>query len=160
VSSLTREIAELWSAGTPVIYLVTSEEDRAVELCKQVAASFKARLGVWSAHRGLDPVAPGAKAPLAMLDAFVGAPSPVLAVALDFHMALRDPQVARRLRDLAGRFAPEGRCLIIVAPHAEIPEGLSGDVAVLRLPLPDDADLNAILDTLKSQATGSPGTGR
>ena len=31
-AKLVREIAELWAAGTPVIYLVTVEEQRAIGL--------------------------------------------------------------------------------------------------------------------------------
>jgi hypothetical protein len=149
-ATAAQELAELWSAGTPIVYLVTSEEDRAIALCHAAAASFDARAAVWSAHRGLAELAPAAKDPAAFLDAFVRVPGPALAVALDFHHALRDPLVARKLRDLLPRLADEGRCLAIVAPRLEVPEGLAGDVAVVRLPLPDDAELAALLDAVRA----------
>jgi hypothetical protein len=143
---IAAEIAELWSAGTPIVYLVTSEEERAIAICQAAAAGFDARCAVWSSHRGLDPAAPAAKDPAALLDALLKAPAPFLAIALDLHHALADPAVARKLRDLVPRLVAEGRCLAIVAPRLAVPDGLAADVAVLRLPLPDAAELAALLD--------------
>ncbi len=148
--SVALEIAELWSAGTSIVYLPTSEEERAVAQCQAAAESFKARAAVWSAARGMGEVAPTARDPAAFLDAFVRMPSPALAVALDFHVSLRDPLVARKLRDLLPRLGAEGRCLAIVAPSFEVPDGLAADVAVVRLPLPDDAELAALLDSVQA----------
>jgi hypothetical protein len=150
VIPLVQEIAELWSAGTPMVYLVTSEEERAVSLCDAAARAFDARALVWSAHRGLEGTAPGARDPAAFLDALARAPAPVLAVALDFHLALRDAAVARRLRDVLPSLAREGRCLVVVAPRLELPDGLQADAAVLRLPLPDDTELAALLDAVQA----------
>lgn len=146
MTPIASELAELWSAGTPLLYVVTAEEERAVAVCQAAAAGFDARAAVWSSHRGLDPVAPAAKDPSALLDALVKAPAPFLAVALDFHLALEDPLVARKLRDLLPRLAAEGRCLAIVAPRLSLPEGLVGEASVVRLPLPDEAELGALLD--------------
>lgn len=153
--SLSAEIAELWSAGTPIVYLVTPEEERAVAVCQAAAAAFDARCAVWSTHRGLDPLAPTARSPAALLDAVLAAPPPVLAVALDLHEALATPAVARKLRDLVGRFAAEGRCLVVVAPRLALPEGLVGETAVLRLPLPDEGELAALLDAVRGPVAGA-----
>jgi hypothetical protein len=148
--NVATEIAELWASGTPVIYLVTPEEDRAVALCEAAGEAFDARVGVWSSHRGLAPFAPQAKDPLAMLEALASAAGPVLAVALDFHQALEGHAVARKLRDLVPRLAAEGRCLVIVAPRLVLPDGLAADTAVLRLPLPEEAELAALLDAVRA----------
>jgi hypothetical protein len=150
VTGIVQEIAELWSAGTPVLYLVTPEEERAVSVCDAAARAFEARAVVWSTHRGLDGIAPAARDPSAFLDALVRTPPPVLAVALDFHVALRDPLVVRKLRDVIPGLAAEGRCLAIVAPRLELPDGLAADTAVLRLPLPDDGELAALLDAVQA----------
>ena len=147
--NVASEIAELWAAGTPVVYIVTPEEDRAVALCESAGEAFDARVGVWSPHRGVLPMAPHAKDPLAMLDALAAAPAPVLAVALDFHHALEGHAVARKLRDLIPRFAAEGRCLAIVAPRLVLPDGIAADAAVIRLPLPDEAELTSLLDAVR-----------
>jgi hypothetical protein len=150
VNDVVQEIAELWSSGTPILYLVTVEEERAVTLCEAAAQAFDARALVWSAHRGLAELAPAAREPAAFLDALAAAPAPVLAVALDFHVALRDPLVVRKLRDVLPSLAGEGRCLAIVAPRLELPEGLAADAAVLRLPLPDDGELAALLEAVRA----------
>jgi hypothetical protein len=148
--SVAQEIAELWSAGTPVLYLVTPEEDRAVAACHAAATGFGARAAVWSAHRGLEALAPAAKDPIALLDALARAPAPVLVAALDFDEALRDAQVVRKLRDLLPRLAAEGRCLAVVAPRLVLPDGLAADAAVIRVPLPDDVELAATLEAVQA----------
>jgi len=145
VTPLAREIAELWSAGTPIVYLATAEEERAVRFCESAAQAFDANVAVWSAVRGLDPLAPSAKSPLAAVEAALQAPAPFLGVLLDFHEALADPRVVRRIRDALPRLAAEGRCLAIVAPRVLVPDGLAADVAVLRLPLPSEEELAALL---------------
>ena len=75
MSTSAQEIAELWSAGTPLLYLVTSEEDRAVALCRGAAEGFDASCGVWSSLRGLEPIAPAARDPLAVLEAVLKVPT-------------------------------------------------------------------------------------
>ena len=143
--SLARRIAELWSAGSALLVLVTTEEERALALCRAAAEGFEARVLVWSSRRGLEPDATSARDPLAALDAIARSPAPTLAVLLDFHVALRDPAVVRAVRDLLPRLAAEGRCLAVVMPRLELPDGLAADATVLRLPLPDQAELDAVL---------------
>lgn len=147
--NVATEIAELWAAGTPIVYLLTPEEERATGLCESAAEAFDARIGIWSPHRGLAPIAPHARDPIAMLDALLAAPAPVLAVALDFHHALEDRAVARKLRDIVPRLTAEGRCLAIVAPRLVLPDGLAADTAVIRLPLPGEEELEALLDAVR-----------
>ncbi|MFO0580688.1 MAG: AAA family ATPase [Anaeromyxobacter sp.] len=162
MNTLAREIAELWSAGTPLVYVVTGEEERAVATCRAAAAGFGARCAVWSSFRGLEGLAPSAKDAPALLDAVLRAPAPILVAGLDLHVALADPGVARQLRDAFPRMAAEGRCLVVVAPRLALPDGLASDAAVLRLPLPDDEELSAVLERVlagmapAAQAKGQP----
>jgi hypothetical protein len=155
IGGLAAEIAELWSAGTPVLYLVTDEEQRALALCQEAARGFEATVAVWSSYRGLAPLAPSARDPMALLDAVLQAPTPLLAVLLDFHLALQAPLVARKLRDLTPRLSAEGRCLAVVAPRLVLPDGLAHDAAVLRLPLPREPGLSAALDAALAHAGGA-----
>ena len=153
---VAQEIAELWSAGAPLVYLVTPEEERAVALCRAAAEAFDARIAVWSSARGVEPGAPTARDPAAALDAVLRIAAPALVVLLDFHEALRDPAIARRVRDLVPRLAAEGRCLAIVAPRLALPDGLHAEAAVIRVPLPDAAELSALLDGVHA-AGAAPG---
>jgi len=155
VSDVATQLAALWSAGTPIIYLVTSEEERALALARATAEGFDAVSATWSSHRGLVPQAPHARSPIEALDALLAAPGPLLAVLLDFHLALRDPAVARAVRDALPRLAAEGRCLLIVAPRLELPDGLAESAATLRLPLPSLEELAAVLEEVR-QACEAP----
>jgi hypothetical protein len=150
VTDLASEIAELWAAGTPIVYLVTAEEARAVALCQAAARRVAGSCATWSSQRGLTPPAPQARDALAALEAFAQLPRPALAVFLDFHQDLARPEVARRLRDLLPRFAAEGRRLAVVAPRLELPDGLAGEAAVLRLPLPSAGELSEVLDAVRA----------
>jgi hypothetical protein len=155
--SVSAEIADLWGAGSPLLYLITGEEERAVAACRAAAEGFDATVAVWSSRRGLERLAPAAREPLAALEAVLQAPAPVLAVLLDFHLSLRDPAVARAVRDALPRLSAEGRCLVVVAPRLELPDGLQAEAAVLRLPLPGEAELGAVLDAaLQAQASPAP----
>ena len=156
MSDTATEIADLWSAGTPLLYLVTSEEERAVAMCLAAAEGFDSAAAVWSSHRGLDPAAPSAKDPLAALDAVLKAPAPFLAVMLDFHEWLANPVVARRVRDLLPRLAAEGRCIAVVAPRLKLPEGLAVEATVIRLPLPGEAELASLLDSAAASGDLDP----
>jgi AAA+ superfamily predicted ATPase len=150
------EVGELWAAGTPILYLVTVEEARAVAVCRAAADAIDANLAVWSSERGLEPIAPEARTPIAAIQAVLMAPAPFLAVLLDFHDALADPAVVRTIRDAIPRLAAEGRCLAIVAPRLALPEGLLSEAAVLRLPLPGEAELEGLLDGLAPAGTSNP----
>jgi hypothetical protein len=140
------EVGELWAAGTPIVYLVTVEEARAVAVCRAAADAIDANVAVWSSERGLEPIAPEARTPIAAIQAVLKAPAPFLAVLLDFHEALADPSVVRTIRDALPRLTAEGRCLAIVAPRLALPAGLVSEAAVLRLPLPGEAELTSLLD--------------
>src|SRR5277367_7174534 len=114
-ADVAREIAELLAAGTAVIYLVTHEEGRAVAALEHVPAGVERGFAVWSVHRGLHPTAVEAREPLAVLDIVDSEIGPAVTVLLDFHDALVDKRVVRRLRDVVPRLASERRCVIIVA---------------------------------------------
>ena len=145
MSDVATQLAGLWSSGAPIVYLVTTEEERAQAVARAAAEGFDAQVAIWSSHRGLVPMAPHARSAIEALDAILAAPGPLLAVLLDFHLALRDPAVARAVRDALPRLVAEGRCLLIVAPRLELPEGLAGSSATLRLPLPSLEELAAVL---------------
>ena len=154
------EVAELWSAGAPLLYLVSVEETRAVALCHAAAQALGADVAVWSSHRGLEPLAPAARTPLAALEAVAAAARPQLAILLDFQEAFADARLVRALRDLLPRLVMGGHCLAVVAPRLALPEGLAAEVAVVRVPLPDEAALGAVLDGLVTGPAPGWGQGR
>lgn len=148
MASKGREIADLWWSGTPIVYLVTVEEAQAVALCHEAAGLYGARVAVWSSHRGLDPLATAAKDPRAALAAVAETPARLCVVLLDFHVWLADPRVERCVRDALPGLVLAGHRLAIVAPRLQLPHGLAADSVVIRLPLPGEASLGILLDSL------------
>jgi len=63
-------------AGATALYLVTSEEERAIALCRAAAEPFGASVAVWSSARGLDPFSVSSRTPSAALEAVLQAPAP------------------------------------------------------------------------------------
>ena len=72
--AIAREIADLFSAKTPIVYLVTQDEERALAICKLAAEALRATTSIWSLHSGLVPLAPGSREPLSLLDSIYRAP--------------------------------------------------------------------------------------
>ncbi|OFX21459.1 MAG: AAA family ATPase [Anaeromyxobacter sp. RBG_16_69_14] len=147
------KLAELHRTGARIIYVVTDEEERAVALCRTALEGHGRGDGpavaIWSRTRGLDPVDPMARSGGAALEAlFRGGERPLVGVLLDFHLELEDRAVARRLRDLLPSFYPQRRCVVVIAPRLRLPEGLTGEATVLRLPLPDHDELAHVLASM------------
>jgi hypothetical protein len=154
-----REVTELFAAGTAIVYVVTHEEARAVTALEHAAAGLDRGFAVWSPHRGLHPTAVEAREPLAVLDVLDSEIAPAMAVLLDFHDALVDRRVVRRLRDLVARLLIEERCVVIVAPELHLPEGLVAQTAVVRMSLPDEPGLSLILDEVARRLPDAPPPG-
>lgn len=159
--SFVDELGELYRTGARILYVVTEEEERAEALCRAALgpgpSGAGATVAVWSRSRGLEPINPAAREPLAALEAlFAGPPEPpVVALLLDFHHELEDRAVARRLRDLLPAFYARRRAVVIIAPTLRLPEGLAAETTVLRLALPDRAELGAVLTAMLA---GRPAT--
>jgi SpoVK/Ycf46/Vps4 family AAA+-type ATPase len=125
-------------AGFPILWIVTHEEQRALELLRKLAPTWQMR--VWSCtqeegHAGL----------LEALSLAAKSDQPLLQVLLDVHAQVGDPRVVRALRDFAAAAGRRGRHAVIVSPLLDLPVELEKDVAVLDLPLPDEADLRAVV---------------
>jgi len=148
------EVAELHRTGARILYLVTDEEERAVALCRAALEQHPGREGgaavaVWSRTRGFEGLDPSARSGLEALEAlFRGGGEPLVGLLLDFHLELSERAVARRLRDLLAAFYPRRRCAVIIAPRLDVPQGLEGEVTVLRLPLPAEEELAGALTAL------------
>lgn len=139
-----REIAVLSRAGYPLIYLVTSEEERAKRLVEVAAGLGKKSLLVWSASSGFRGAPEGEPALIdaaAAVDALAETTEPALFVLLDFHPYLADPQVIRRLRDRLFEAVNRRQSVVIISSVLVLPPDLEKDASVIDLPLPKNAEL-------------------
>ncbi|MCW8141094.1 MAG: AAA family ATPase [Planctomycetota bacterium] len=145
--------------------LVSAEEDRCTELAVAAARRLGRPLHVWSLTTGwtlpdgtpIDPrtggyqlASDGAPAPRrpALADALVEVREhargrPLLLLVRDLHASLDEPRVVRALLDLLQ--AREDWAVLFSAPGIKLPSQLEKEVALVDVPLPDEAELHEVL---------------
>ncbi len=158
--SFAAELELLVRARYPVLYLVTGEELRALDLLNEVAARRNKKLHEWSCSTGLvpagtniqsrKPLNPATRDPLIALDHVLELVDPALFVFKDFHpfLSRSQPAVIRRLKDIALHLKHSLKTLVILSPVLEVPPELEKEITVLHLPLPDPTELGALLDQI------------
>src|SRR5512143_2480366 len=148
-----QELDVLVRARYPLVYLVTSEEQRLEAILAELADTHgKALLG-WSVARGfrreggskLAAGLDGAREPLAALAAIEKLPEPSLVVLKDFHPYLQGPAVVRALRELAPAVKSTCTTVVLLSPTLVIPPEIEKEVSVLDVPLPTYRDLLQLL---------------
>ncbi len=170
--TFVRDLATYIRAGYPIVTIVSSEEDRALELIdellRQKAMTKRPRkLPVWSVSRGftdLDghPVAKDdTRDPLRALGYVANYADGALFLFKDFHPYLREqaPQAAlliRQLRDLVPGLKGRPRTLLWLSPVLAIPPELQKDLTVVDLPLPEESEYRDVLERLVDQVHDDP----
>ncbi len=126
-------------AHYPFVYLLTWEEDRAQSGLEIVAHDLERPLWRWSIVEGIvgqdGPVA-GTRLPSDMLDWVSRLEVPALVTLQDFHPYIDQPEVIRRLRDLAPILGENERALVLISPSANVPRELEKEIVILDMPLP------------------------
>lgn len=150
------DIASLLRARNPLIWFVTREEARAERVIFEAAASASYEVALWDCATGLS------KPDGTTIDSRATDPAQALAgvrdrrsrsvyVLRDLPPWLRDPTVVRAVRslcrDLPALPRDQARALIVLTPSADVPPELQGHAIVVDLPLPDRAEVAALLDS-------------
>ncbi len=130
-------------AGFPVLWIVTHEEQRAVELLRKLAPGWELR--VWSCTQvpEFGRESTGADAVRNALQEAAKSEHPLILAMLDVHAQLGDPTVVRSFRDFSAKTGKAGKHVVIISPILNLPIELEKDATVIDLPLPDESDLNA-----------------
>ena len=146
------ELDTLVRARYPLVYLVTSEEQRIEAILTGLADTHGKALFGWTATKGLRPIGgakaappPDAREPLAALAAIEKLSEPALVVLKDFHPYLADPAVVRATRDLAHALKSTYTTVLLVSPVLTLPPELEKEISVLDVPLPTAQDLLQLL---------------
>ena len=146
MSNVLQQIDVLIRARYPILYLVTWEEDRALNILITIARKQKKNIAVWTSTDGMRTieVASGLKGvrdkgrkPLEALNAVLQDGQPCIYVLKDFHPYLDDPVVVRSLRDLCHALKRTFKTVVLLSPRLELPFELEKSVAVVDLPVPD-----------------------
>lgn len=139
-------------ARYPLLWVITPEEQRALQEIEALAQEQRKRLLLWSATVGLvNPGAPeredaGRRDPLALLKTILDDQEPGLWVLRDFHPFLKDPVVVRRLRELAFALGASAKTVILLGPVLKIPPELEKEVTVIDFELPNAAQMQVLVE--------------
>lgn len=151
---MKEELSTLIQAQYPLIYLVTSEEERAIGAIAQL--KLQRKIYVWTVTHGIvehDPSRGGAPAqhshntvsPEAAIEWVVRQREPGLFVFKDLHPFVDSPAVTRWLRDAIASFKGAQKTIVLMSPVQQVPIELEKEVAVIDFDLPDMSELNQVL---------------
>ncbi len=156
-------------AGYPILYIVTPEEDRVIELIGQCLSDGELtgrRLLIWSVSRGLctpdyKPIDRRTANPNAVLPYLLELNDPGVFILEDFHGFIDErsqaaPMIVRQLRDVAAPFRGTRKTIVILSPVLKIPPELEKEITVLDLQLPDMEELAAVLDATVAEIADNP----
>ncbi len=158
--SFATEIETLIRARYPIIYIVTSEETRAVQHVANIAARRQKKLFEWSCSTGIVPFGTSIQSqkyrnaatrdPLAALEQVIDLVEPGLFVFKDLHpfLSRNNYAVIRKLKEIGLHLKNSFKTVILVSPVMEIPAELEKEITVLNYPLPTTADLAELLDKI------------
>ncbi len=133
----------------PIIVIETSEEERAEEALQRVAARLGIPLFVWTVSEGLKHAGSGnalydSKHPVKALNNVAALNSDGIYLFKDLHRYLGEPEVVRKLQDLARLFANERRALAFSGFPVRLPAELEQLAAFFRLDLPTADQLKTL----------------
>ena len=145
-------------ARTPGLCLVTHEELRALLVIHAACVARGYTLHLWSPLEGVAElaftadgvskraVAPDAKSPPAMLDAFTKLSGKSVLVLPDFQLVdLRLLPLVRKLKDTLWQIKGQQKCLITLGAEIKLPPELTKELWVIDFALPSRADLLPVL---------------
>jgi len=143
----TTELKHYLSSGYSVIQLESWEEERALRRARAAAEELSWPAYVWSASRGFgDHTGTGPADPMEALRRVEADERPGLFIFLDFHHALKDPAVARLLRELAPNLDRRRQGVVLIGPVSLVPIEMDKEIVVIDLPPPGRDEMRRIVD--------------
>ena len=140
-----------------LIVLVTPEEERAVEIIRQVCQHSDRPCVSWDISSGFQVIcgneSPGnARDPLTALEYVERAEGRGLYVLKDFHEFWQNAEVKRKLRTVSQKLKFSKKTLIILTPISDTPRELRDDLVQIDFPQPNADEIEAVLDRLTKSA--------
>ena len=151
---MKEELNILIQAQYPLIYLVTSEEERAEQEIARIAQlkTQHRRVFMWTVTHGIieygqqkQTTQHNTVSPEAAIEWVVRQREPGIFIFKDLHPFITSPPVMRWLRDAIANFKGTEKIIILMSPLQEIPIELEKDIVVLDFPFPDLSELNQVL---------------
>ena len=159
---MKEELSVLIQAQYPLIYLVTSEEERAEQAISLIAQLRpQRRIFVWTVTHGIveygqprSVTQHNTVSPEAAIEWVIRQREPGIFIFKDLHPFIEAPVTTRWLRDAIASFKGTQKAIILMSPMQQVPPELEKEVVVLDFPLPDLTELNLVLDRQMEQNRG------
>lgn len=157
---MQEELNILIQAQYPLIYLVTSEEERAEGTIATIAQmrSQQRRVFVWTVTHGIVEYGQprhvtqhNTVSPEAAIEWVIRQREPGIFIFKDLHPFIESPATTRWLRDAIAGFKGSQKTIILMSPLQQIPIELEKEVVVMDYPLPNLSELNQVLSTQLEQ---------
>lgn len=154
-SKAAADVAALLRARNPLLWIVTREEARVERCLLEAAQAAQYAPLFWDCAAGVtsfdgETLNANLTDPAAALADVRDSTARSVYILRDMPAWLRDPTVSRLMRNVARALpmAPRdsARSMIVLTPSAEVPPELQGHAIVIDWPLPDRAEVAAILD--------------
>jgi len=163
--SLEGSMRQLVAAKTPLLLVISDNEDRVEEAARRSLRALPAGAEAWSwtVTEGLRTARSLVQGTTAVADALAAAAKlnqPAIFFFKDLHAVLRtagDPWLIRRLKDLATIFPAQRKTLVFRSPTITIPDDLVASVTVVEDGPPTQAELLTVLQEWQGAAGGSSG---
>jgi len=157
---MQEELNILVQAQYPLIYLVTSEEERAERTIAALAQmrTQQRRVFVWTVTHGIIEYGQprhvtqhNTVSPEAAIEWVIRQREPGIYIFKDLHPFIESPATTRWLRDAIAGFKGSQKTIVLMSPVQQIPIELEKEVVVIDYPLPDLAELNQVLSNQLEQ---------
>jgi SpoVK/Ycf46/Vps4 family AAA+-type ATPase len=147
MKNLLKEISLYIKSRYPIIYMVTSEENRAEGLIKKASEATKKQCFFWSVTDGFYNTDKFGKntTPIEALNTILKYTEPGLFILKDFHPFLEEPVIIRRLRDIISNLKKSYKTVFIISPVLILPPGLEKGMTPVDIPLPSPDELKQTL---------------
>jgi len=151
---MQEELNILIQAQYPLIYLVTSEEERAERTIATIAQMKpqQRRVFIWTVTHGIIEYGQprhitqhNTVSPEAAIEWVIRQKDPGIFIFKDLHPFIDSPATTRWLRDAIASFKNSHKVVILMSPVQQIPIELEKEVVVIDYPLPDLGELNQVL---------------
>jgi SpoVK/Ycf46/Vps4 family AAA+-type ATPase len=153
----SEKITRIIKSGTPLLYVATWEEERLERMLSNASEALfgdSREIWLWSAALGFTS-GPGQDKgildPVEALAFIIQADSDAIFLMKDLPALFETkPALVRALRDIYDTFSTRAGSVVLSHPSIDIPAGLSKEVYVLELALPDAGELHDLLTSLNS----------
>ncbi|NET59899.1 MAG: AAA family ATPase [Symploca sp. SIO2E6] len=152
---MQEELKVLIKAQYPLVYLVTSEEERTERAIAMIAQSKsqQRRVFVWTVTHGIIEYGQSQHtsqhhntvSPQSAIQWVIQQKEAGIYIFKDLHPFTDSPEVTRWLRDAIASFKGTYKSIILMSPVQQIPIELEKEVVVMDYPLPDLTELNQVL---------------